>query len=1101
MSEPAPRIVLRHRMEHRFDRPVRLSTHWLRLCPAPNTRANVTAYTLRVGPRTHFLNWLRDPFENHLARLDLPEATRHFTLDVEILAELQPVNPFDFLAEPYAASHPFDYPGQLARDLAPYLQQPVTGPATRAWLAELDATEVPTLQRLTTLNQRVGETLTTTRGDAPGNVDTDAVLGAGTGSPRALAWLLTLALRHCGMAARLVSGYRVTGAAPDYHAALAAWVEAYLPGAGWIGLDPEAGLFTAEQHIPLATGADPLRLRPVIGYREACEETISEHLEVTTLTAAEPDGPYTDAQWAAIRETATDVDEHLQHRGITLSSGTALEFTRPDHQAAPEWRTTGPGADKLATAGRLARRLRDRLLPGAVICTGQGEWFAGEPAPRWRMYCIARRDGTPMWQEPGLLDAPGRDDCPGQEAVLTLATGIARQLGLAREDLLPAHEDQLFTLWSDRQAMDFRPDGSDLATPEARLALARHLDRAHGTPTGFILPLHREPGTGTWRSGPWPTRRGTVTLLPGEAPMGFRLPLGGLPRTADDRVEPPPTRSPWDSNEPLPPRSGADTSCAPATSPIMPTTALCVERRQGQLHVFLPPLASSDDFIHLVTAVEATATEFGFPVHLEGYTSPADARLQCVELEPETGTLRITVPPVTDWHQECTWLQAVYDEAERLGLSAWTGDADLPTPAGQRAGRHLGGPTPADSPFLRDPGLLRSLLLYWQRHPSLSYLFAGPRVGPDGWAPRLDEISDSHMRELALALERLPHGDCDRPWLADRVLSHLITDPTGDPRGGEFRLHRLYPAGAGADRLGIVAMHAFAMAPHAGLAGVQSLLLRAIVLRLAERPETGTPVPWGTTLHDRFLLPEILQQDFDAVLAELGECGARLDGRWLAPWITWMFPRLADLHAGPVRLRLQPALEPWPVLAEESTGRGSFRFIDPANARFQVHLTGLTPNRHVLLCNGHHVPLQDTGRGGEAVAGIRCKVADPPATLYPGIPPVGALVFDLVDTWTGRTVGGCTYVLPDTDTGTDDARRAPPVSLAPGTTAPGPPASPAEPRPAPPSPAPVVSSRGRLLPEGSPRTPPLPPVRSTPPEAPYLLDLADPRPGNGAGMA
>ena len=1089
MSEPAPRIALRHRLDYRFDRPVRLSTHWLRLCPAPGTRANITAYTLRVGPRTHFLNWLRDPFENHLARLDLPEPVRHFTLDLEILAELQPVNPFDFLTEPYAANHPFDYPEQLARDLAPYLLQPATGPATRAWLAALDRTETPTIERLTALNQCVGETLAAADVDTPGSVDTDAVLAAGTGSPRALAWLLTVALRHCGIAARLVSGYRLTGTAPEYHAALAAWVEAYLPGAGWIGLDPATGLFTAEQHIPLATAADPLRLRPVIGYREACEETVSEHLEVITLRAREADGPYSVAEWAAIQETANHVDDRLKHHNIVLTGGTALEFTRPGRKAAPEWRTTGTGPDKLATAERMARRLRDRLLPGGVICTGQGEWFAGEPAPRWRIHCIARRDGTPAWQEPALLNVPGRDDSPGPEAVPTLASGIARRLGLAPEHLLPAHEDQLHALWSHRQALDFRPDGSDLATPEARLALARHLDRAHGPPTGFVLPLSRDPGTGTWRSGAWPTRRGTVTLLPGEAPMGFRLPLGALPRSAENRVEPPPARSPWDSDAPLAAAPGNGDAAAGAS--VMATTALCVEHRQGSLRVFLPPLANGDDFLHLLDAVESAAAEHGLPVHLEGYRPPNDPRLQCVELEPETGTLRVTVPPVPDWQQECAWLQAVYDEADRLGLSAWTGDPDLPTPAGQRAGRHLGGPTPAASPFLRNPGLLRSLLLYWQRHPSLSYLFAGPRIGPDGWAPRLDEVSDSHMRELALALERLPHGDCDRPWLVDRVLSHLVTDPTGDPRGGEFRLHRLYPAGAGNERLGIVELHAFAMAPHAGLAALQSLLLRAIVLRLAEHPESGAPVPRGTALHDRFLLPEVLQRDFDAVLAELAECGVSLDARWFAPWVTWMFPQLADLHAGPVRLRLQPALEPWPVLAEESTGRGSFRFIDPANARFQVHLSGLTPGRHVLLCNGHRVPLQETGRAGEAVAGIRCKMADPPATLYPGVPPVRALVFDLVDTWTGRTLGGCTYELPDTGTWSP-----PPLSPATGITTPTPPGSPAEARPAPPGPPPGFCARGRVLPEGSPRTPAVPPGPSASPEAPYLLDLADPRPGS-----
>lgn len=1083
MSDTAPRIALRHRIAHRFDRPVRLSTHWLRLAPAPQTRATITAYSLHVEPQSAFLNWLRDPFENHLARLDFPEPVTACVLDVELLAELTPVNPFDFLVDPGAAEHPFDYPEQLAGELAPYLLIPTTGNHVTAWLEQLDHEPAPVTQRLMTLAQQLSQTVTITH-NAGHRIDPDAVLAQGTGSPLELAWLLTLALRSLNLASRVVSGYRITGTAGDYHGELHAWSEVYLPGAGWLGIDPATGLLTAEQHIPLTCAPDPLRLRPVLGYREACEESTAETIRVQTLRPRKPSWPYTTAQWQQIQSAASRVDAHLNAEALALTNAPELEFTRTDHKDLPEWRTTGLGRDKVVVGERLVRQLRDEHLPGGILITGQGEWFAGEPAPRWQRSCIARGDGVPLWQHPHLLGGPGNGGAATPHDLQHLAQGLSNALGLTADDLIPAYEDQLYQLWLDRDTLDYQPQPTSLDTPEARLALAQQLSRSRSRPSGYVLPLYRDPDSGNWLTGPWPTRRERLELIPGDSPIGFRLPLGSLPRGATNRKEPTPQTSPWERLTPLVQPPPAPPRVQP-TERVMSTTALCLELRQQQLHVFLPPLPCTEDFIALVQTLEQVAVQAQLPLHLEGYQPPPDPRLRRLTVEPATGTLRVTLPPLHDWASENQWLESTYTAAAELGLSAETGDTDTPAPVGQRAGQRLGGPTPDSSPFLQQPGLLRSMLQYWHRHPSLSYLFAGPRIGPDGWAPRLDEASETHLYELGLALERIPDGVTARPWLLDRVLSHLVTDPSGDPRGGEFRLDRLYPPATDAARLGEVGLYAFCMAPHPHMAAVQSLLLRAITAHLATTPEHGPLHSWGTALHDRFMLPRLLEDDFRTVLKELAASGHSLPMDWFLPFVERRFPLLADQSMGPVRFRLRPAQEPWPVLAEAATGGGTMRFVDPATARFQVELTGFTPGRHLLLCNGHMVPLQPTGTRGSAVAGVRCKVTDPPATLYPGVPAVEALVFDLLDHWTGEVLGGCTYEPPAWEPWTETPRPTEPhhplVPGAPATMQAAPAATPQPPR-----------RRGRVQSVGS--TTPPPPQEHGPDfrDAPYLLDLSAP---------
>ena len=1078
-TTPHPRVALRHRMEWRFDRPVQLSTHWLRLCPAPHTPAHVDAYTLNVGPQPHFLNWLRDPFENHLGRLDFPQPVDHCRLDMECILTLAPRNPFDFLLEPDAAEHPFSYTEQLARELAPYLRLPKQQPLTRQWLTSLENGAKPTTARLASVVQAAHDVCVP---GSPASItppSTDQVLATGAGDARALAWLLTLGLRQLGIAARLVSGYRIDGTEGAYSACLHTWSDAYLPGAGWIGLDPAANLFTAERHVPLTTAADPLRIAPVIGYREACEESHDDAVDIQALVPAAPAWPYSNAQRQAMDSAGSAVDAALSRHDITLAVSNAPEFTRPGDDSS-EWRFTGLGPDKRDRGLALVTALRDRLLPHGLIQHTQQDWYAGEAEPRWRLLCVASTYGQPIWPR----SSTAADQAPDAAA---FAQALSFALGLPGDAPLAAHEDALHRHASAGTERPEQPSARDLASPEARLALLRRLGEDHDAITGYLLPLYPDRAQGVWRTGRWPTRHGRVTLSPGSWPMGFRLPLDALPVADSSRVSPPPTTSPWDTDAARRPLTeGAN--AGDASHPVLTTTAVCVEVRDDSLYVFLPPLPDADTWSALVRAVATAADSTGIAVTLEGYPPPPDVRLQRLTVDPDTGTLRVTIPPLRNWHEEAAWLEATYAEAARLGLAPEREAGDHPVPAGHRAVCRLGGPTPWQSPFLQRPGLLRSLLVYWQRHPALSWCFAGPHVGPDGWAPRIDEAGRTAVHELEMALERLADGECPTPWLADRVLSHLLVDTAGQANAGEFRLDDLYPPHDDSRRLGQFALHAFATAPHADLAAARSLLLRALLHHLVVQPHYPPLTDWGPALHDRFLLPQVLRDDLHAVIAELRATGVALDPAWFEPLLERGFPLLGELALGAVHARLRPALEPRPVLAEEATGGGTFRFMDPATARYEVCLSGLTPGREILLCNGHPVPLQPTGVPGTMVAAVRCKVVQPPLTLHPAVPPVEALVFDLVDTWTGRNLGGFTYWPPRQETEEQPAAPSHQESMPTAAGAGGRPFTPVEAAARPPS----ISVPGRFLPGGSAVTSPAAMPRKAP-EQSYLLDLADPR--------
>jgi uncharacterized protein (DUF2126 family) len=994
------RIALTHRLVRRFPRRVALPTHWLRLRPAPHARARITAYALRVRTEPHFLNWLRDPFENHLARLDLPEPVTSLDVEVALVAELATVNPFDFLLEPDAATHPFAYEPQLAKELAPYLQSADAGPRLAKWLAGLPRAPRSVVERIDDLTRTIATELGSDD-TARSVVDLEAALARQAGSPRELAWLLTLSLRALGLAARFTSGYRIVAGAR-----LHAWSEVHLPGAGWVGLDPSAGVFTDAHYVPLACAPDALRTEPITGEPDGLGFEDRATIEARVLAPAPPAWPFRDADWTAIRAIGDAVDADLARHGVALAVGRSIAVASAADGDLPEWTTVALGAGKRRAAEALLARLHARLAPGGVVQRGSGTWYAGEAAPRWRLLSVWRSDGTavaPHAQRLGVVD--------GEHAVAsTIArdagVALARALGLPDAALVSACADPLQRAWRDSMAAAAqptaagfaRPSAEDLRDPERRRTLADTLSAsAAGAPVGWVLPLEWDASNDAWRTGTWALRRSRLYVLDGTLPLGDRLPLQSLGAARDGG-------SGRDAND----RDG-----------VAPRTAVCFEVRDGRLCVFLPPLREAAHYLALVSAVGDVAGALDVPIALEGYEPSEHPSLRRIVVEPDAGVLRITLPPAATAAEHAALLETVYTEAERAGLRAERRLADgTREPLGGAAAIVLGGPTPDASPFARRPELARALVVAWQRHPSLSYFFATRAVGADGAAPRADEGRDDALYELGLALDRVPAGESALPWVPDRLLRHLLADRVGDVRRAELCMDELFSPDDAARRLGRLTLRGFETPPCAALAVVQSTLVAAIVARFARDPRVPELVRWGADLHDRWLLPSVLWDDLRAVLADLDGAGYAFELAWFEPFLDFHFPRAGRVQLGDQALELRLAHEPWPVLAEEASGGGMARFVDSANQRVEVRASGLVPSRWVVACNGRRVPLRPTGVRGEWVGSVRYKAWTPPATLHPTTPATSVLVFDLVDTWTGRARGGCRlYPSPPTSLG------------------------------------------------------------------------------------
>ena len=1055
--------ALNHVTHYRYDRPVQLGPQVVRLRPAPHSRSRVLAYSLKVEPKAHFINWQQDPFANWQARLVFPEKTTEFKVTVDLVVEMAVYNPFDFFLEPSAEHFPFRYEPMVAQELAPYLVADPATPLVQSYLDRIPREPRPTIDFLVGLNQRLQQDVRYLIRMEPGVQTPHQTLECGSGSCRDSGWLLVQLLRHCGLAARFVSGYLIQ-LAPDVKSLdgpsgtsvdftdLHAWCEVFLPGAGWVGLDPTSGLLAGEGHVPLACTPHPSGAAPIEGVVDDAQVEFSHHMQVTRIhESPRVTKPYSDEQWSQVLALGDAVDRELQSGDVRLTMGGEPTFVAAADRDAAEWNVDALGPTKRAYAIELVHRLRDEYGRGGFLHFGQGKWYPGEQLPRWALSICWRADGRPAWRNPGLFDDERRPGHYTAEDARRFIEALARRLEIGKSFIQPGYEDAFYYLWRERRLpVNVDPFDARLDDELERARLRRVFTQQLDSVVGYALPLapgEDEDGA-RWASGAWFLRDQRMYLVPGDSPMGYRLPLDALPwaEAADQAVFIP--RDPMAPRGELPdapPRLQEHGVMDEVRGDVAPPerfesaagqvrTALCVEardpvrasgpaaeaaaaaagERRAMLHVFMPPLARLEDYLDLLTAVEATAEALQVRIVLEGYPPPRDPRLKLLQVTPDPGVIEVNIHPAHDWRELVQHTEFLYQAAFETRLSSEKFMIDG-RHTGTGGGNHfvLGGATPADSPFLRRPHLLASLLLYWHNHPALSYLFSGLFIGPTSQAPRVDEARNDQLYELEIALQELERqraadGEV-APWIVDRALRNILIDVTGNTHRSEFCIDKLYSPDSSTGRLGLLELRAFEMPPHARMSVVQQLLIRALVARFWHEPYRAPAARWDTALHDRFLLPAFVRMDLDDVLAELRQAGHGFDAAWFAPHFEFRFPLVGQVQVAGMELTLRNALEPWHVLGEQGAAGGTVRYVDASLERIEARVTGYNQGRYAVTVNGRALPLQPTGSAGEFVAGVRFKAWAPASALHPTIGVHAPLTFDIVDTWLGRSLGGCQY--------------------------------------------------------------------------------------------
>jgi len=1037
-------VALHHKTSYRYDRLVNMGPQVIRLRPAPHCRTPILSYSLTLEPKIHFINWQQDPFGNFLARVVMPEETEVFSVTIDLVADMAVINPFDFFVEETAKDWPFLYDPMLKKELAPYLEPEPTGPLLRDYLANVDRKRRSTIDFLCDINRWLQNDVKYLIRMEPGVQTPEDTLQKASGSCRDSAWLLVQLLRNLGLAARFVSGYLIqltpdvksldgpTGTDVDF-TDLHAWTEVYVPGAGWIGLDPTSGLLAGEGHIPLAATPHPVSAAPITGAHTKAEVSFDFEMAVTRIRETpRVTKPYSEETWKAIEATGHEIDARLQRGDVRLSMGGEPTFVAADDMDGAEWNTAAVGPNKRRYADELVRRLQHRYGQGGLLHYGQGKWYPGEQLPRWAFALYWRADGKPLWEDPSLIARETGARTATADDADKLMSALTHQLGLPANSAMPAYEDAAhFMLVEQKLPLNVSTSDNKIEDPQERQRVMRVFDRGVTAVAGYVLPIqvwHTHDRGRRWVTERWALRRDKLFLVPGDSPVGFRLPLGStyyLPASSYPHVLP---RDPFADAPALPERHilmqrrRTVTLEAPPAPPQAPgevfgsvRTALAIEPRGEALCVFMPPLPDAEDYAALVAAIEEAAKTTLLPVHIEGYTPPFDPRINVIKVTPDPGVIEVNVQPATTWDEAVAITTGLYEDAHysRLSTEKFMLDGRH---TGTGGGNHivLGGLTPADSPFLRRPDLLASIVTYWQNHPSLSYLFSGMFIGPTSQAPRVDEGRHEALYELEIALKEIADLGARGPtalpaWIVDRIMRNLLIDVTGNTHRAEICIDKLYSPDGPTGRLGLVEFRSFEMPPHARMSLAQQLLLRALIVRFWEKPYRNKLIRWGTALHDRFMLPHYLWADFADVIDDLKAAGLPIELDWFRPHYEFRFPLFGKVETHNVELQVRQALEPWNVLGEEGVIGGTARYVDSSLERVEIKVRGLSSDRFVITCNGRTVPLSPTGTFGESVAGIRYRAWWPPSALHPTIPPHVPLTFDIVDSWTGRSLAGCRY--------------------------------------------------------------------------------------------
>ncbi|GGF74588.1 transglutaminase family protein [Wenyingzhuangia marina] len=1028
----ALKVVISHKTKYKYDRSVSLSPHIFRLRPAPHSRTPIESYSLKIEPEEHFFNWQQDPFGNYQARVVFPEKTKELSISVEIVADLKTINPFDFFVDDSAEEYPFEYNEITKKELTPYLEINEDSDLLQEFLKTIDYTPRKTIYFLIDINRKIYEFLKYNIRLEPGVQTAEETLKCGTGSCRDYSWLFVQVMRHLGFGARFVSGYIVqlksdeksldgpSGPEEDF-TDLHAWTEVYIPGAGWIGFDSTSGLLAGEGHIPLSCTPHYESAAAVSGGilsdKEINTEFEFENSVTRILESPRVTKPYTEEQWKAIEKLGYKVEKDLQKGDVRLTMGGEPTFVSIDDMESPEWNTDADGSHKRKLANDLTKRLMDKIGVGGMLHHAQGKWYPGEPLPRWEIQLYWRKDGKPIWHTPELLSCFSPNPIVPEGSDLKFLKTLTKYLNVSHQHIIPTYEDAFYMLWEEGNI----PVDIDISKPNSedliRKRLAEILAQGTNKAVGYVLPLNKHKDQ--WFTSEWVFRRKNLHLTPGTSPIGLRLPLSSLITKPEYEIFPVYEPDLFKERKPLPSFkrlvntrykdfciNGIDTN----KPKYFVRTAICSEVRYGKLYLFLPPLDSADAFLDLIASIEATAKELNIPVILEGYNPPHDNRVESMKITPDPGVIEVNVHPMKNWEELVNNTMTLYGEAKkaRLGTEKFMLDGKH---TGTGGGNHvtLGGTTPADSPLLRKPSLLRSLLTFWQHHPGLSYLFSGAFVGATSQAPRIDEARMENLYELEIAFSQIPKDGEVPFWLTDRLFRHLLTDLTGNTHRAEFCIDKLYSPDSSSGRLGILELRGFDMPPHPQMSLLQMLLVRTLVAWFWKKPYEHDLVRWGTELHDKFLIEHFVREDIKDIVTQLNKAGYKFELDWFDPFFEFRFPLHGMVDINNIHLELRAGIEPWNVLGEEMTGGGTARYVDSSLERLQVKVSNFVNERYVLTCNGVKVQMQPTAVKGEFVAGIRYKAWDPYSALHPTIGVDTPLAFDIVDTWSRKSIGGCKY--------------------------------------------------------------------------------------------